>query len=49
MSESVGETCSTTYSSVDETSRKAEIDTSSDRNSSTGSELSELAIQALTG
>ena len=47
MSESVGETCSTTYSSVDETSRKAEIDTSSDRNSSTGSELSELAIQLL--
>ena len=38
------ETCSMTDSSVDDDSRNSEIDTYSDRNSSTGSELSDLAI-----
>ena len=41
------ETCSVTDSSVDDTSRNSRIDTYSDRNSSTGSELSELAIHTL--
>ena len=42
-----GETCSVTDSSVDENSRNSGIHTYSDRNSSTGSELSELAIHTL--
>ena len=41
------ETCSLTDSSVDDNSRSSEIDTYSDRNSSTGWELSELAIHPL--
>ena len=41
------ETCSTADSSVDNTSRKSEIDNYSDRNSSTGSELSKLEIHTL--
>ena len=41
------ETCSVAESSVDNKSRNSEIDTYSDRNSSTGSELSELAIHTL--
>ena len=41
------ETCSLTDSSVDDNSRNLGIDTYSDRNSSTGSELSELAIHTL--
>ena len=46
-SESAVETCSTSDSSVDETSSKSEIDTSSDRNFSTGSELPQLAIHTI--
>ena len=45
--ESAVETCSTTDSSVDNTSTKSENDTNSDWNSSTGSELSELAVHIL--
>ena len=41
------ETCSVTDSSVADDSRNSGIDTYSDRNSSTGSELSELAIHTL--
>ena len=41
------ETCSVTDSSVDDNSRNSGIDTYSDSNSSTGSELSELAIHTL--
>ena len=41
------ETCSGTGSSVDDNSRNSGIDTYSDRNSSTGLELSELAIHTL--
>ena len=41
------ETCSTTDSTVDNTSRESETDTYSERNSSTGSDLSELAIHTL--
>ena len=41
------ETCSVTDSSVDDNSRNSGIDTYSDRNSSTGSELSELSIHTL--
>ena len=41
------ETCSMADASVDTTSRKSEIDNYSDRNSSTGSELSESAIHTL--
>ena len=41
------ETCSATASSVDENSRNSGIDTNSDKNLSTGSELSELAIHTL--
>ena len=40
-------TCSVTDSSVDDDSRNSGIDTYSDRNSSTGSELSDLAIHML--
>ena len=39
--------CSVTDSSADDDSRNSGIDTYSDRNSSTGSELSELAIHTL--
>ena len=46
-SECAVETCSTTDSSVDNTWRKSETDTYSDRNSSTRSTLSELAIYTL--
>ena len=45
--ESAADKCYTTDSSVDETSRRSEIDTSPDRKSSTGSEFSELAIHTL--
>ena len=38
------ETCSVTDSAVDDNSRNSGTDTYSDRNSSTGSDLSELAI-----
>ena len=41
------ETCSVADSSIDDNSRNSGIDTYSDRNSSTGSELSELLIHAL--
>ena len=41
------EKCSVTDSSVDDDSRNSGIDTYSDRNSSTGSKLSELAIHTL--
>ena len=41
------ETCSVADSSIDDNSRNSAIDTYSDRNSSTGSELSELAIHTL--
>ena len=41
------EACSVADSSVDNNSRSSGIDTYSDRNSSTGSELSELAIHTL--
>ena len=41
------ETCSVTDISVDDNSRNSGIDTYSDRNSSRGSELSELAIHTL--
>ena len=41
------ETCSTADSSFDNTSRKSEIDNYSDRNSSTESDLPELAIHTL--
>ena len=41
------ETCSATDYSVGDNSRNSGIDTYSDRNSSTGSELSELAIHTL--
>ena len=41
------ETCSATDSSVDDNSRNSGIDTYSDRNSSTGLELSEIAIHTL--
>ena len=41
------ETCSVADSSVDDDSRNSGIDTYSDRNSRTGSELSELAIHTL--
>ena len=41
------ERCSVTDSSVDDDSRNSGIDTYSDRNSSTGLELSELAIHTL--
>ena len=40
-------TCSITDSSMDDNSRNSGIDTYSDRNSSSGSELSELAIHSL--
>ena len=40
-------TCSIAVSSIDDKSRNSGIDTYSDRNSSSGSELSELAIHAL--
>ena len=40
-------TCSIADSSIDVNSRKSGIDTYSDRNSSSGSELSELAIPTL--
>ena len=46
-SESAVETCSTVDSSVEDTSRISEVDTYSVRNSSTGNELSELAIHLL--
>ena len=46
-SEPAMETCSVADSSVDNNSRNSEIDTYSDRFSSTGSELSELAIHTL--
>ena len=41
------ENCSVTGSSVDDVSRNSGNDTYSDRNSSTGSELSEIAIHVL--
>ena len=41
------ETCSVTYSSVDNYSRNSGTDTYSERNSNTGSELLELAIHTL--
>ena len=41
------ETCSVADFSVDDSSRNSGIDTYSDKNSSTGSELSELAIHTL--
>ena len=41
------ETCSIVGTSVENSSRKSEIDTYSDRNSSGGSELSELALNTL--
>ena len=41
------ETCSATDCSVGDNSRNSGIDTYSNRNSSTGSELSELAIHTL--
>ena len=41
------EMCSVADSSIEDNSSKSEIDTYSDRNSSTGSELSELAIHTL--
>ena len=40
-------TCSIAVSSIDDNSRNSGIDTYSDRNSSSGSELSELAIHTL--
>ena len=46
-SESAVEECTTTNSSLDNTSRESEIDTYSDKNSRTGSELSGLAYHAL--
>ena len=46
-SESAVETCTTTDLSVDNTSKKSENENYSDRNSSTGSELSELAIHTM--
>ena len=46
-SEPAVELCSVTDSTVGNTSRKSEIDTYSDKNSSTGSEMSELAIDTL--
>ena len=46
-SESTTETCSTIDSSVEYTSKRSEVDTNSDRNSSTGSELLELQIHTL--
>ena len=46
-SEPAVETWSTTGSSVDDTSRKSEIDTYNVKNSSTASQLSELAIHIL--
>ena len=46
-SESAVETCSAVNSSVEDTSRISEVDTYSDRNSSTGNELSELAFHTL--
>ena len=45
-SNSEDETCSVTGSSVDDNSRNSSIDTYSDRNSSSGSELSELVIHS---
>ena len=41
------ETCSVTDSSIDDNSSNSGIDTYSDRNSSTGSDLSELAIHTI--
>ena len=41
------ETCSVADSSIDNNSRNSEIDTYSDRFSSTGSELSEIAIHLI--
>ena len=46
-SELAVETCSVADSPVDNNSRISEIDTNSDRNSSTGTELSEYAINTL--
>ena len=46
-SEPVVETCSVADSPVDNISSTSEVDTYSDRNSSTGSELSDLAIHTL--
>ena len=46
-SEPAVEKCYVTDSSVDNNSRNSEINTYSDRNSSTGSEMSELAIHTL--
>ena len=43
----VEETCSMADFSIDDNSRNSRIDTYSDRNSSAGSELSELAIHTL--
>ena len=45
--ESAMETCSTVESSVENVSRKSETGTYSDRNQSTGSDASELAIHTL--
>ena len=47
ISESAVETYSTTDSSVEDTSKRTEIDTYSNRNSSTVSELSVLAMHTL--
>ena len=47
ISDSAVETCSTVDPFVEDTSRKREIDTYSDRNSCTGSEIVELAIHGL--
>ena len=46
-SEPAVETCSVADSPVDNNSRISEVDSYSDKNSSTGSELSELAIHTL--